>query len=202
MSKNIKNAIKDLADLTSIKDKFAENEKKYEYKLLVCYGASCISSNCKSIHMKLTEELAKHGLEEKVKIKLTGCIGTCAVGPTLTVEPEGVFYCNLKPEDIERIVAEHLIEKKIVEDLCYVDASTHKRIIYKNEINYFSSQEKVVMKNCGRIDFASLEEYIANDGYYAVQNLRNQACVAEAAADSRPDLNGNWPQQTRVTKNM
>jgi len=183
MSKNIKTAIKDLADLTSIKNKFAETEKEYEYKLLVCYGASCISSNCKSIHAKLVEELAKHGLEDKVKIKLTGCIGTCAVGPTLTVEPEGVFYCNLQLEDVEKIVTEHLIGKKIVEDLCYVEVNTNKRVIYKKDIEYFSAQQKVVMKNCGRIDYASLEEYIANDGYYALQNVLSSLKPEDVVAE-------------------
>ena len=171
MSKKVNKAIKDLADLTSIKEKFAQIDETYEYRLLVCYGASCISSNCKSIHTKLTEELEKYNLADKVKIKLTGCIGTCAVGPTLTVEPDGVFYCNLEPQDIETIVKEHLIGKKVVEDLCYVDANTGKRIVHIKDIDYFSAQEKVVMKNCGRIDYASLDEYIANDGYYALQNV-------------------------------
>ena len=171
MSKNVNNAIKDIVDLTSIKEKFAETDKSYEYQLLVCYGASCISSNCKSIHAELVKQIKEHKLEDKVKIKLTGCIGTCAVGPTLTVDPEGVFYCNLEPDDIKRIVSEHLIDKNIVEDLCYVDANTGERIVHIKDIGYFSAQQKVVMKNCGRIDYASLEEYIANDGYYALQNV-------------------------------
>ena len=171
MSKNVNKAIKNLADLTSIKEKFAESDKAYEYKLLVCYGASCVSSNCKSIHAELVEQLKQYKLTDKVKIKLTGCIGTCAVGPTLTVEPGGVFYCNLKPEDIKTIVEEHLIGKKIVEDLCYVDANTGERIVEIKDIGYFNAQEKVVMKNCGRIDYASLDEYIANNGYYALQSV-------------------------------
>ena len=171
MSKKINNAISDVASLTSIKEKFRQIDETYEYKLLVCYGASCISSNCKSIHAELKSQLEKYKLTEKVKIKLTGCIGTCAVGPTLTVEPEGVFYCNLKPEDIETIVREHLVGKNVVEDLCYVDSSTGKKIVNIKDIGYFNSQQKVVMKNCGRIDYASLEEYIANDGYYALQNV-------------------------------
>lgn len=171
MSKKINDAIKNLADLTSIKQKFAESDENYEYQLLVCYGASCISSNCKSIHTELINRLEEYNLGDKVKIKLTGCIGTCAVGPTLTVEPEGVFYCNLQPENIERIIREHLVGKKVVEDLCYVDAVSGERIVHIKDINYFNAQEKVVMKNCGRIDYASLEEYIANDGYYALQNV-------------------------------
>ena len=171
MSKKINKAISDLVALTSIKEKFKQIDETYEYKLLVCYGASCISSNCRSIHAELTKLLEKHKLTDKVKVKLTGCIGTCAVGPTLTVEPEGVFYCNLKPENIETIVTEHLVGKKIVEDLCYVDSNTGKKILKIKDIDYFSAQEKVVMKNCGRIDYASLEEYIANDGYYALQNV-------------------------------
>ena len=183
MSKNIKDAIKNLADLTSIKETFAKSDEEYEYRLLVCYGASCISSNCKSIHTRLVEKLDEYKLKNKVKIKLTGCIGTCAVGPTLTVEPDGVFYCNLSPDDIDIIVREHLIGKKVVEDLCYVDANTGKRIVNIKDIDYFSSQKKIVMKNCGRIDYASLEEYIANDGYYALQNVLSSLKPEDVVAE-------------------
>jgi len=183
MSKAINEAIKNVADLTSIKDKFAESDKAYEYKLLVCYGASCISSNCKSIHQKLIEKLDEYKITDKVKIKLTGCIGTCAVGPTLTVEPDGVFYCNLSPEDIDTIVREHLVGKKIVEELCYVDSNSGKRILNIKDIEYFNSQNKIVMKNCGRIDYASLEEYISNDGYYALQNVLSSLKPEDVVAE-------------------
>ena len=61
--------------------------------------------------------------------------------------------------------------------------NTNKRVIYKKDIEYFSAQQKVVMKNCGRIDYASLEEYIANDGYYALQNVLSSLKPEDVVAE-------------------
>lgn len=183
MSKNILKSIKTLADLSSIKAAYTKSEESFEYILLVCHGASCVSSSCKDVHDALIKEIDNAGLSKKVMVKRTGCIGTCAVGPTLIVEPDNVFYCNLEPKHMKTIVTEHLVNKKVVENLCYIDANTNKRVVHLKDINYFAAQQKIVMKNCGKIDYASLDEYIANDGYYALEKVLNSLTPQDVVAE-------------------
>ncbi len=166
--------ILNIKDLESIKKVFIESEKKYKKTVLMCYGASCISSDCKVAHEALENALLDAGIRSDVNVKLTGCMGTCAVGPTMIVQPDNVFYCNLTTEGVKKIVDKHILGGEIVTELCYVDKKTGEAIPHVDDIEYFKSQLKVVMKNCGSIDFSSLDEYIANEGYFALNKVLNQ----------------------------
>ena len=154
--------------LEAIKAKYYWENKNYDHTVLVCSGAGCVSSNCVEVREALLAELRKAGIEDKTKVKLTGCIGTCAVGPVMIVLPDGIFYCSLKPEDMKTVVRQHLVGGQPVLSLCYTDRNTGEKVPHVNDIEYFKRQVKIVMKNCGSIDYGSLDEYIANDGYVAL----------------------------------
>ena len=64
------------------------------------------------------EEIAKRGLKD-ISVETTGCIGMCQNEPLMDIVRPGearVTYGNLKPEDVPRIIAEHLVNGRIVED--------------------------------------------------------------------------------------
>lgn len=160
--------INTVSDLDHIKKQFKEDSDKYSKTLLFCSGSGCVSSNCGEVRDALIEELEQAGLTSSIKLSLTGCIGICDVGPRLTVQPDGVFYCKLKPEDMKRIVKKHLIGNEIVADLCYTDRETGKKVPQMKDIAFFKGQNKVVLRDCGMINYRSMDEFIYNDGYYAL----------------------------------
>lgn len=143
-------------------------EKTYRSHVMVCGGAGCVSSGCKAVADALQSEITKHNLDGEVKIVQTGCIGSCDVGPVVVVAPDGTFYQNLKAEDAIRIVHEHLFKGRVVEDL--LRKNGHGDGVYRtiDEMPYFKLQKKMVLRNCGVIDPANIEEYIARDGYSAL----------------------------------
>jgi len=53
----------------------------------------------------------------KLRINQSGCLGRCAVGPTIAVYPDGVWYTYSNKSDIDEIIEEHLIKDRIVERL-------------------------------------------------------------------------------------
>jgi len=173
-----KKKMTNIKDLEEIKKNYTDDEKSYAYTAMVCSGAGCISSNCGAVKEALEKALKDNGLTDKVKLKVTGCMGACDVGPIVIIEPGGILYCELKPEDMETIVKQHLINNKIVTELCYKDKKTGETVPCIADINYFKKQQKVVLKNCGRIDYRSVDEYIANDGYLA---------IAKALKEMTPD---------------
>lgn len=171
MEKNGMNQIRDIKDLEEVKDKFQEESGKYERTLLFCSGSGCVSSNCGEVRDALIQELEAAGLTDKVKLSLTGCIGICDVGPRMTVQPDGVFYCKLKPGDMKKIVKKHLLENEIVEELCYFDREAGKIVPQIREIGFFKGQNKVVLRDCGMINYRSIEEFIYHDGYYGLEKV-------------------------------
>ena len=142
-------------------------------QVLVCGGTGCTSSGSKQLMALFEEEIAKQGLAEEVKLVPTGCFGLCARGPVVIVYPEGTFYSFVKAEDVPEIVEEHLLKGRIVNRLVYTDvddavkeeAAKHVSL---NDTNFYKTQKRVALRNCGLINPESIDEYIAMDGYAAL----------------------------------
>ncbi|MFW6386922.1 MAG: NADH-quinone oxidoreductase subunit NuoF [Bacillota bacterium] len=139
----------------------------YRSHVLVCTGTGCVSSGAKDLKHKLEDELADNELLDEIKIVETGCHGFCEKGPIMVVYPEGVFYCQVEPEDVEEIVEEHLLKGRTVDRLLFKEPVTEESIPSYQDIDFYKKQKRVVLSNCGRIDPESIEEYVATDGYGA-----------------------------------
>ena len=140
-----------------------------EKHILVCHGTGCTSSKSPKIIENFRNILKEKNIEN-VKVIQTGCFGLCAKGPIVIIRPEDVFYAHVKPEDCEEIINTHIVEGKIVERLlCQdIDARTVKQL---DELNFYKKQERIALKNCGIIDPENIDEYIAFDGYKALEKV-------------------------------
>jgi len=171
--------IHSLNDLQTIKKDFLNQEKKFQFTAHICYAAGCISSDCKDFKEAFVQALEQENLQSKVKIKLTGCMGACTLGPTLIINPGNTLYCNLNPASATQIVNQHIKEGRIAEKFCYKDPDTREIIPDLNNIPFFKHQKKIVLQNCGVIDYASINEYIAHDGYFALDKVLNSMTPLE-----------------------
>ena len=142
-----------------------------ENTILICAGGACISAGEESVKSVLEEELRKYALDGVVKVVETGCMGACNLGPIMIVYPEGVFYQKLKPQDAKEIVEEHLLKGRPVQRLLYKGPTGEIKPRAKEELPFFKRQVKVATRNLGVIDPANIEEYIANDGYFALDKV-------------------------------
>ena len=139
--------------------------------VLVCAGGACISAGEKSVKQVLEDEIKKYGLDEVVRIVETGCMGSCTLGPIVVVYPEGVFYKKVTPESAKKIVEEHLLKGRIVEELLYQGPTGEVLPKVQEELPFFKKQVKIVTRNLGVIDPTKIEEYIARDGYFALAKV-------------------------------
>ncbi len=139
--------------------------------VLVCAGASCVSSGCQAVAETLREEMKKHGLDQEVMLVQTGCVGSCDLGPVIITYPEGVFYQKVKAEDVPEIVETHLLKGRVVERLLHRRTTTGELLPTLEQIDFFANQQKIVLRNCGVIDPTRIEEYIAADGYQALAKV-------------------------------
>lgn len=141
----------------------------HEKHILVCHGTGCTSSKSEDI-MKKFKEILKEKNIDNVKVIQTGCFGLCAKGPIVIIRPEDTFYAMVKVEDCEEIINTHLIEGKLVDRLLCkdVDGTLVKRL---DDLSFYKKQERIALKNCGKIDPENIDEYIAFDGYKALEKV-------------------------------
>ncbi|HKK48070.1 MAG TPA: NADH-ubiquinone oxidoreductase-F iron-sulfur binding region domain-containing protein, partial [Alkalispirochaeta sp.] len=143
------------ADLTALRNRRRGELEALGQRIYLCSGGSCASSGSHSIHAALQAALAEADLS--VEIVETGCMGPCAHGPMVRIEPGGVLYRRLTPQDADSLVHGHLRNGQMQSGALTVD-----------ELAFFQGQHRVVLRNCGVIDPLRLDDYVAAGGYSAV----------------------------------
>ncbi len=143
--------------------------------VLCCGGTGCTSSGSPKIQETFASEIQKQGLSDEVKVVQTGCFGLCALGPVVIVYPDGTFYSHVTVEDVPEIVEEHLLKGRVVERLVYNDVADGTAQPELGEVhaslsdtNFYKSQHRLALRNCGVINPENIDEYIAMDGYRAL----------------------------------
>ncbi|MBE5970101.1 MAG: NADH-quinone oxidoreductase subunit NuoF [Lachnospiraceae bacterium] len=140
----------------------------YRSQVLICGGTGCTSSGSKVLIDTLKEELKKNDLDKEIEIVVTGCHGLCEKGPIVIVQPDNIFYSNVKKEDIPLIVSEHLLKGRVVTSLVYEEMVTDNGLKPLRDTNFYKHQTRVALRNCGVINPESIDEYIGTGGYEAL----------------------------------
>ena len=132
-------------ELHEIAGTAVEEREKFDYEINVCMGTGCLSQH--SDKVKAALEKAAEGSEKKCHVRRTGCMGLCAAGPLVLVEPAETRYGHVHEDDAKDVVAS--LGKDPVARL---DPQLG---------GYFDGQTHVVLENSGHIDPEEIDEYIA-----------------------------------------
>ena len=156
-----------------------------EKHILVCHGTGCTSSKSPQILENFKKIIEEKNIEN-VRVVQTGCFGLCAKGPIVIIRPEDVFYAQVQPEDAQEIIEKHIQNGEIVERLLCkdIDNTTVKKL---DELTFYKKQKRIALKNCGVIDPENIDEYIAFDGYKALEKVlfsMSQEEVIQTVIDS------------------
>ena len=147
--------------------------------VLVCAGTGCIAGGSLKVYETMRQECERRGLsvyvgltehsgeEKSLHVKMSGCHGFCEMGPLVHIEPLGVMYIHVKPEDCCEIVERTVLRGEIIERLTYQrDGVSYPR---QEDIPFYKKQHRVVLASCGTSDAEDLDEYIAKGGYSAFE---------------------------------
>lgn len=140
-----------------------------ECKILVCQSTGCESSKSDKITQALETQIKQLELSKNVQVKFTGCHGFCQQGPIVIVEPEGVFYTQVKEEDVPEILKSHIVDGKYVERLFYHNPVTGEAISLYKDVPFYSRQQRLILRNCGHINPEKIDDYLATGGYAALK---------------------------------
>lgn len=140
-----------------------------EKHILVCQGTGCTSSKSPEI-LENFKKIIKEKNIQNVRVIKTGCFGLCAKGPIVIIRPEDTFYAMVKPEDCEEIIEKHILNGEKVQRLLCKDINGSK-VNSLDELNFYKKQKRIALKNCGVINPEDIDEYIAFDGYKALEKV-------------------------------
>ncbi len=136
--------------------------------VFVCRGTGCVSGGGDAVYEALKAELTKQQIKD-ADIDFSGCHGFCQQGPNVVVEPDGIFYTHVDPDDAVDIVTSHLRNGKPVERLFYRDPVSGKAVPHYADIKFYAEQQRIILRNCGHINPERIADYVKRGGY---QSLR------------------------------
>lgn len=147
-------------------------------RILICAGTGCLAGGSGEIYEKMCQ-LTKDNPDIEVKfgaeiahgdgdiaVKKSGCHGFCEMGPLMRIEPLGILYTKVSPDDCQAIFQRTILNGDIIRHLLYKqDGIEYQK---QEEIPFYKKQTRLVLENCGHIDSEHIEEYIAKGGYQAL----------------------------------
>jgi NADH-quinone oxidoreductase subunit F len=166
-------------------------ESAFAGRIWVHMGTCGVAAGAQNVLAAVRDELAKRGITN-IKVVTTGCAGFCSREPMMTVEMRHsapVKYGDLSPEKVAKIVAEHVAAGNIVAEYAIGVGSEHalggsavegfpfapskipQQIPLVSDLPFFSKQALVVLRNKATIDPEKIEDYIARDGYAALEKV-------------------------------
>jgi NADH-quinone oxidoreductase subunit F len=175
--------IKSCTELEQKQQAWRNGFKRETARILVCAGTGCVANGSLQVYEKLRAEVEQRGayievqklLEEEeaagTTVVKSGCHGFCEMGPLVRVEPAGILYTKVKPEDATEIITALLEGQGPVERLLYQHPVTGERFAKESEIPFYKHQTRNVLSHCGTIDAEDIREYIADGGYQALAQV-------------------------------
>ena len=167
-------------DLQDLRERLKRERDKDKVRVRICM-TGCRAHGAEEIMKAFETEVKKKKLG--VEIVPTGCHGFCAQAPVLVVDPYGIFYGGISPEDVPEIVSQTVEKGKPVERLLYTDPASGKTILHARDVPFYRNQKKIVLRNCGEIDPTSILHYIERDGYAALAKvlteMKSEAVIGE-----------------------
>jgi NADH:ubiquinone oxidoreductase subunit F (NADH-binding)/(2Fe-2S) ferredoxin len=141
----------------------------YRSHILVAEDSKSLSKGAKEIEELISKELRALGLDEEVLVAPTGSLGFEDIGVAIAVYPDGVIYAPVTQNDVPRIIKEHLLKGRIVKELAHEIGKKDVTVTESRAERVLSIQKRVLLKRVGVINPESIEEYIAEDGYLALE---------------------------------
>ena len=161
--------LKSPSDLKKLRKKIISNKDPKRLAIAACVSTGCEALGVQKVLKAFDEEIKKHGLEGKVDIKETGCLGFCEKGPRIVIYPEEIYYFQVTDKDVPEVVEKTLINNEIVEKLLYADPNTGKKARFLSEVPFYKYQNRLLLESNSKLDPKSIEDYLAIGGYEALE---------------------------------
>ncbi len=171
-----------MVDMAEINKRFdihrIAEEKKAEISKYICTIYCCHSTGCKSsgsddFLAQIQEFITSNGLDEKVRLVATGCMGLCAQGPLIRVEikdKNDILFKRVDAETVEEIMNAYVLPLLNGQNEIVFSDNLNNHIL-SLDLPFFTKQKKIVLQNAGHIDPEDIAEYMSKGGYLALEKV-------------------------------
>ena len=146
-----------LEDLQAVAGIENDRQEGFQHRILVCVAAGCLSCHSGLVKDALEKEVSRRGWENRCCVTGVGCLGLCAAGPLISIQPEGTYYQGVRVGDVSDL-------------LDALGGPPLSRLDCSSQVPFFQRQKKIVLENCGAIDPERIEEYVGRGGYEPLYN--------------------------------
>ncbi|MGE5499680.1 MAG: NAD(P)H-dependent oxidoreductase subunit E, partial [Syntrophothermus sp.] len=179
-------------DLAKTAAEYKQSVKGLTRRITICAGTGCMANGAEKVYKTFITQIRNNDLDAVVELKeenkgihlsKSGCQGFCQMGPLVTIDPDGLMYVRVKPEDVRDIVRQTLCEGKVLERLLYSVPATGVACKGRDDIPFYARQSRFVLKQCGLLDPENLNEYIAAGGYASAQKAYCEMTAEEVCSE-------------------
>jgi NADH:ubiquinone oxidoreductase subunit F (NADH-binding)/(2Fe-2S) ferredoxin/Pyruvate/2-oxoacid:ferredoxin oxidoreductase delta subunit len=158
-------------ELEHLRERLQEQRQNIATTVMVCGGTGCQASRSQAVIDTIRDELSRQGLDNSVRLCVTGCHGFCEQGPVIIIEPGNIFYCQVSPEDAFEIVYQTVVKGEVIERLLYRDPVSGERVQTESQIPFYQAQDRQILSQNRMVDPCSIEDYIVAGGYSALTKV-------------------------------
>ena len=173
--------IQNMDGLAQARETAKKNLEAQACRILICAGTGCLAGGSDKIYQKLralAEGMSGVQIEfgEGVAcgdlhadVRKSGCHGFCEMGPLVRIEPMGLLYTRVSPDDCEEIFDRTVCRGEVIDRLLYQRSGvTYQK---QEEIPFYQGQTRLVLENCGHIDAEDIQDAIAHGAYRALEKI-------------------------------
>ena len=136
--------------------------------ITICGGTGCHAHGCEQVAAALKQEIKQQRLAAKVDVRITGCHGFCERGSLLVIQPQNIFYQQVRVKDVPAIISETIGKGIILNKFLFTIAETGNKVVHEEEVSFYKKQKRLVLGNNGLIDPVVIDDYLAVGGYAAL----------------------------------
>ena len=162
--KNLKTAL----ELEQLRARILSERDPNRTCVVTSVGTCGLARGSGDVAQAIFKTLSDLGLEDSIDIRTTGCHGFCEIEPVVVIYPGRILYQHVTPADIPKIISESVIKDKVIRRLLYQDSSTGRRVIYEQDIPFYSKQNRLLLDSSRLVDPYKIEDYLAIGGYSAL----------------------------------
>ncbi|MFC1883703.1 NADH-ubiquinone oxidoreductase-F iron-sulfur binding region domain-containing protein [Thermodesulfobacteriota bacterium] len=171
------NKLRSIKELEYYRKKLTEKADPSRAVVYVCM-TGCRAYGSSQVKEALEEEVSGQKLDDSVEVRATGCHGLCARAPVIALDPHGIQYQEVTPDDAPDIVGLTVKKGRLIARLAFKEPGSEKPAYHRDEISFYRRQERRVLAHCGRVDPTRIDHYISAGGYEG---------IAEALSRIKPD---------------
>jgi NADH-quinone oxidoreductase subunit F/NADP-reducing hydrogenase subunit HndC len=135
-------------------------------RVRACCGTACTATGSKKVIDALEADAEKKGV--KVEVVKTGCQGLCQKGPVMKVEPHGIFYQRMKPDQAQWVVSYTFQGGVPYRGGLWRQDILTEPVSQMLDVPFYQKQVRIALRNNGSIDPCNIDHYIAVGGYSAI----------------------------------